>query len=204
MYPKYLLAYFAFLPWRTLLLRWPVDSTRRLAVAPRWAWCKDQWWASGAVPVLLLSLSVLLYYMLIRICDDPSPQVPGLTEKNMTGRKQELVAFRRGQMSYEIPGRADQILEFRNNPHGSSAVFGLMVTPLFAGWCLLIIPSAPDPHILPTPTSQLRQKIFVSFKNIQRPWKYRAPLICCSLLRSSPPPPPLPLPLPPPLKEDFH
>lgn len=71
--------------------------------------------------------------MLIRICDGPSPQVPGLTEKNMTGRKQELVAFRRRQMSYEIPGRADQILEFRNNLHGSSAVFGLMVTPLFAG-----------------------------------------------------------------------
>lgn len=53
--------------------------------------------------------------MLIRICDGPSAQVPGLTEKNMTGRKQELVAFRRRQMSFEIPGRADQILEFRNN-----------------------------------------------------------------------------------------
>lgn len=75
MYPKYLLAYFAFLSWRTLLLRWPVVSTRRLVVAPRWVWCKDQWWASVAVPILLLSLSVLLYYMLISISDGPSSQV---------------------------------------------------------------------------------------------------------------------------------
>lgn len=130
MHPKYLLAYFAFLPWRTLLLRWPVVSTRRLAVAPRWVWCKDQWWASVALPILLLSLSVLLYYMLIRTCDGPSSQVPGWTEKNMTGRKQELVAFIRRQMSFEMPGRTDQIHEGGSNPYGSSGVCCLMVPPL--------------------------------------------------------------------------
>lgn len=203
MYPKYLLAYFAFLPWRTLLLRWPVVSTRRLAVAPRWVWCKDQWWASVAVPVLLLSLSVLLYYMLIRICDGPSAQVPGLTEKNMTGRKQELVAFRRRQMSFEIPGRADQILEFRNNQ------FLMAVLVSFVWWSPLYLRAdvcslfpLHQTHTYCLNTIATAPKIFVSFKNIQRPWRYRAPLICCSLLRSSPPP--LPLPLPPPLKEDFH
>lgn len=67
--------------------------------------------------------------MLIRTCDGPSSQVPGLTEKNGTGRKQELVAFRRRQMSFEIPGRADQLLEGRS----SSGVLCLMVSPLFAG-----------------------------------------------------------------------
>lgn len=92
--------------------------------------------------------------MLIRICEGPSSQVPGLT-KNMSGRKQELVAFRRRQMSFEIPGRTDQIHEGSSNTHGSSGVFCLMVTRLFAGqssaagWCLLVIPCAPDTHGLP-------------------------------------------------------
>lgn len=52
----------------------------------------------------------------------------------MTCRKQGLVAFRRRPLSFEIPGRADQILEGSSNSwHGNSGVFCLMVAPLFVG-----------------------------------------------------------------------
>lgn len=139
-----------------------------------------------------ITARVLLYYMLIR---------PRFHRRFQVWLRKTWLVENKGSLHL---GDVRWVLRYLEGPIRSSraaATHGMAILVSSVWWlplylwadvCSLFPLHQTHTSCLNTYITNVPKKIYVSFKNIQRPWRNRAPLICFSLLRSPPPTPPSP------------